>query len=91
MRGGPGTGKGTSKHPGLKMLHPDFNLKLRAVATLSDAEVLRVRGITGENRPLQCAGLNRHEAEEEESSRERTSDPLGPEFCVGHREMHGEA
>ena len=41
--------------------------------------------------PLQCAGLNRHEAEEEEASRERTSDPLGPEFCVGHREVHGEA
>ena len=30
LRGGPGTGKGTSKRPGLKMLHPDFNLKLRA-------------------------------------------------------------
>ena len=41
--------------------------------------------------PLQCAGLNRLEAEEEEASRERTSDPLGPEFCVGHREVHDEA
>ncbi len=40
---------------------------------------------------LQCAGLNRHEAEEEEASREKTSDPLGPEFCVGHREVHDEA
>ena len=40
---------------------------------------------------LQCAGLNRHEAGEEEASRERTSDPLGPEFCVGHREVHDEA
>ena len=40
---------------------------------------------------LQCAGLNRHEAEEEEASRERTSDPLGPEFCVGYREIHDEA
>jgi hypothetical protein len=40
---------------------------------------------------LRCAGLNRHEAEEEEASRERTSDPLGPEFCVGHREVHDEA
>jgi hypothetical protein len=35
--------------------------------------------------------LNRHEAEEEEASRERTSDPLGPEFCVGHREVPDEA
>ena len=42
-------------------------------------------------RPSQCAGLNRHEAEEEEASRARTSDPLGPEFCAGHREVHGEA
>jgi hypothetical protein len=33
-------------------------------------------------RPYQCAGMNRHEAEEEESSRERSSDPLGPEFCA---------
>jgi len=40
---------------------------------------------------FQCAGLNRHEAEEEEASRERTSDPLGPEFCVRHREVHDEA
>ena len=44
-----------------------------------------------ENRRLQGAGLNRHEAEEEEASRERTSDPLGPEFCVVHREVHDEA
>jgi hypothetical protein len=47
--------------------------------------------IVDEKSPLQCAGLNRHEAEEEEASRERTSDPLGPEFCAGHREMHSEA
>ena len=45
----------------------------------------------GEKSRLQCAGLNRHEAEAEEALRERTSDPLGPEFCVGHREMHDEA
>jgi hypothetical protein len=43
------------------------------------------------SRRFQCAGLNRHEAEEEEASRERTSDPLGPEFCVRHREVHDEA
>ena len=49
------------------------------------------RLITGEISPLQCAGLNRLEAEEEEASRERTSDPLGPEFCVGYREVHDEA
>jgi hypothetical protein len=45
----------------------------------------------GDKSRLQCAGLNRLEAEEEEASRERTSDPLGPEFCVGYREVHDEA
>ena len=49
------------------------------------------KNLTGETSLLQCAGLNRHEAEEEEALRERTSDPLGPEFCAGHREVHGEA
>ena len=29
-----------------------------------------------------CAGLNRHEAENEKFLRERTSDPLGPESCA---------
>src|SRR5262249_37349465 len=32
--------------------------------------------------PLQCAGINRHEAENERVSRERSSDPLGLESCV---------
>jgi hypothetical protein len=36
----------------------------------------------GETSPLQCAGLNRHEAEEEEALRERSSDPLGLESCA---------
>jgi len=31
---------------------------------------------------LQCAGLNRHEVENERVSRERSSDPLGLESCV---------
>jgi hypothetical protein len=29
-----------------------------------------------------CAGINRHEAEEEEALRERSSDPLGLESCA---------
>jgi len=41
--------------------------------------------------PMQCAGLNRHEAGNARVLRERSSEPLGPEFCVGHREVHGEA
>ena len=47
--------------------------------------------MVAESSPFQCAGLNRLEAEEEEASRERISDPLGPEFCVGYREVHDEA
>ena len=37
-----------------------------------------------------CAGINRHEVENARISRERASDPLGPEFCAGHREVHSE-
>src|SRR5207244_2783764 len=32
--------------------------------------------------PLQCAGINRHEVEDERALRERSSDPLGPESCT---------
>ena len=31
---------------------------------------------------VECAGINRQEAEDERSSRERSSEPLGPEFCT---------
>ena len=44
-----------------------------------------------EKSPLQCAGINRLEAENAKFSRVRISDPLGPEFCVGYREVHSEA
>jgi len=43
------------------------------------------------HRCSQCAGMNRHEAEDESSSRERSSDPLGLESCAGYREIFGEA
>jgi hypothetical protein len=39
----------------------------------------------------ESAGINRQEAENEKFSRERSSDPLGPEFCAGRREAHSEA
>src|SRR5260370_41201134 len=38
--------------------------------------------MTVEKSQFQCAGLNRHEAEEEEALRVRTSDPLGLESCA---------
>src|SRR5712672_3003488 len=36
----------------------------------------------GAKSPSQCAGLNRHEAGNARVLRERSSEPLGPEFCV---------
>jgi hypothetical protein len=47
--------------------------------------------VVGAKSPFQCAGINRHEAENAKFSRVRISDPLGPEFCVGYREVHSEA
>jgi hypothetical protein len=44
-----------------------------------------------EKSPLQCAGINRHEVEDERALRGRSSEPLGPEFCVVPREGQGEA
>ena len=38
--------------------------------------------IVGEKSRLQCAGLNRHEVEDERALRERSSDPLGLESCA---------
>ena len=38
-----------------------------------------------------CAGMNRHGIEDERASRERSSDPLGPEFCAGRCEVSSEA
>jgi hypothetical protein len=32
--------------------------------------------------PLQCAGMNRHEAEDERALRVKISDLLGPESCA---------
>jgi putative transposase len=38
-----------------------------------------------------CAGMNRHGVEDARASRERSSDPLGPEFCAGRCEVSSEA
>ena len=32
-----------------------------------------------------CAGMNRHAAKDESDLQEKSGDPLGPEFCAGHR------
>jgi hypothetical protein len=40
---------------------------------------------------VSCRSCEQYEAEEEETLQRRSSDPLWPEFCVGHREVHGEA
>jgi hypothetical protein len=70
------------------------NLEVRADFEDEMAAVIAPPGmetIPGNQILLRCAGLNRCEAENENFSRERSSDPLGPEFCAGHREVHGEA
>jgi len=41
-----------------------------------------MRGLNGEQSRLQCAGINRHEVEDERALRVKTSDLLGPESCA---------
>src|ERR1019366_5841993 len=41
-----------------------------------------LKRIVGEKSRLQCAGLNRHEVEDERALRERSTDPLGLESCA---------
>ena len=48
-------------------------------------------GIVAPERVSGCAGLNRHGSEDARASRERSSAPLGPEFCTGRCEMSSEA
>jgi len=52
---------------------------------------VRRKWILDVSRSLQCAGINRHEAEDERALRERSSDPLGLESCAGYREVLSEA
>ena len=54
-------------------------------------ELLIGQGTGWRRSKIWCAGINRQEAEGEDSLREGSSDPLGPEFCAAHREVRGEA
>jgi len=54
-------------------------------------EFIRKSGRVSKAETLESAGINRQEAEDEKSSRERSSDPLGLEFCAGRREVPSEA
>ena len=47
--------------------------------------------VAGDKSRLQCAGVNRHEVEDERALRERSSDPLGPESCADSRQGVSEA
>src|SRR5262245_24883603 len=62
-----------------------YSTPFRLLARLDTAQLIYCRKsrLSVVIRRLQCAGVNRHEAEEEESLRERTSEPRGPEFCTG--------
>ncbi len=51
----------------------------------------RACGIGCRRNIWRCAGINRCGVEDERASRGRSSDPLGPEFCVGCCEASGEA
>src|ERR1019366_3698239 len=44
--------------------------------------VRRSKQMVDDKSRLQCAGLNRHEVEDERALRERSSDPLGLESCA---------
>ena len=67
-----------------------FNLNARSILEMDrlgmdrpEAEL--ARGTQAESDPrgkVWCAGINRQEAEGENPSRGRSSDPLGPEFCA---------
>ena len=68
----------------------------KTAATLSFHQLVRLadriaRGRNIENEGSESAGINRQEAEDESSSRGRSSDPLGPEFCAVGREACREA
>src|SRR6266850_6547193 len=57
----------------------------RAIAQLGKGPEGRSSGfgpVAGEKSRLQCAGVNRHEGEDERALRVRSSDPLGPESCA---------
>src|ERR1019366_10651583 len=66
-------------------------LRLRAALWRQPWGHYGINTLLSQKSRFQCAGLNRHEAENAKFLRERISDPLGPEFCVGYREVHGEA
>jgi len=59
----------------------NVNVALRKYLSREHA-IASVAPATSSKSPLQCAGLNRHEAEDESSLRERSSDPLGLESCA---------
>ncbi len=63
-----------------------------------DAAMLMAEAIPGGKRVTlggdknyESAGINRHEGETARVLRERSSDPLGPEFCTAHRGVRCEA
>jgi hypothetical protein len=62
-----------------------------ACVLVRDLWFSKVRTADPKNGGPESAGINRQEAENENFSRERISDPLGPEFCAVCREACREA
>ena len=79
------------RSPLIGVLRRSILLPLRSPTTAAPLLARDTAGSDLAKNPLQCAGLNRHEAENARFLRGRTSDLLGPEFCVGYREVQGEA
>jgi hypothetical protein len=81
-----------------RALHPLFStekrsreLTKRLLPVCRAIRKLMINFSAGAKSPTQCAGINRHEAGNARVLRERSSEPLGPEFCVAYREVRGEA
>ncbi len=80
----------------LKTLRRDLGEKLVATGATNvpkdpELAVIPAQLSVGAASPTQRAGINRHEAGNARVLRERSSEPLGSEFCVVRREAHGVA
>jgi hypothetical protein len=60
--------------------------KIRLDSDLDLRQITRRTRLRNDKSPSVCAGINRHEGEDERALRERSSEPLGPEFCTALRE-----
>ncbi len=77
--------------PAFPFLNSRANLICAGWSLTRQGRRRRLLGENGVEIGNSSAGINRHEVENARVLRERGSDPLGPEFCAGHCEVHSEA